>query len=129
MILYFSTMASSIWWLVLCVNWFLAAVLKWSGEAIENQSQYFHLVAWAVPAITTVSVLGTRIQLIEPIGIFFAKSENVVRILNSAFLASQVHLKSGNQHLDGLKEIPCPEYAPSDSTILKVCRYSFSGLN
>jgi frizzled protein 1/7 len=58
MILYFSTMASSIWWLVLCVNWFLAAVLKWSGEAIENQSQYFHLVAWAVPAITTVSVLA-----------------------------------------------------------------------
>ena len=86
MILYFSTMASSIWWLVLCVNWFLAAVLKWSGEAIENQSQYFHLVAWAVPAITTVSVLGTRIQLMEPVGIFFAKSENVVRILNSAFL-------------------------------------------
>jgi len=60
MILYFSTMASSIWWLVLCVNWFLAAVLKWSGEAIENQSQYFHLAAWALPAISTVSVLGTR---------------------------------------------------------------------
>jgi len=58
MILYFSTMASCIWWLVLCVNWFLAAVLKWSGEAIEAQAQYFHLVAWAVPAIATMSVLG-----------------------------------------------------------------------
>ncbi|CAG5096068.1 Oidioi.mRNA.OKI2018_I69.XSR.g14463.t1.cds [Oikopleura dioica] len=58
MILYFSTMASCIWWLVLCVNWFLAAVLKWSGEAIEAQAQYFHLVAWAVPAIATMSVLA-----------------------------------------------------------------------
>jgi len=58
MILYFSTMASSIWWLVLCVSWFLAAVLKWSGEAIENQSQYFHLVAWALPAVATISVLA-----------------------------------------------------------------------
>lgn len=58
MVLYFSTFASCIWWLVLCVNWFLAAVLKWSGEAIESMSQYFHLVAWAVPGIATVSVLA-----------------------------------------------------------------------
>jgi hypothetical protein len=65
MILYFSTMASCIWWLVLCVNWFLAAVLKWSGEAIEAQAQYFHLVAWAVPAIATMSVLGKICQVLS----------------------------------------------------------------
>ena len=58
MILYFATMSSSIWWLVLCVNWFLASVLKWSGEAIENQSQYFHMISWSIPAIATISVLA-----------------------------------------------------------------------
>ena len=58
MILYFATMSSSIWWLVLCVNWFLSAVLKWSGEAIEAQSQYFHIVSWSVPAVATISVLA-----------------------------------------------------------------------
>lgn len=58
MILYFTTMSSSIWWLVLCVNWFLSAVLKWSGEAIEAQSQYFHIVSWSVPAVATISVLA-----------------------------------------------------------------------
>jgi len=58
MILYFSTMSSAIWWLVLCITWFMAAVLKWSGEAIEHQSQYFHLIAWSIPAIMTISVLA-----------------------------------------------------------------------
>lgn len=58
MILYFATMSSAIWWLVLCVNWFLSAVLKWSGEAIENQSQYFHIISWSIPAVATISVLA-----------------------------------------------------------------------
>lgn len=58
MILYFSTMSSAIWWLVLCITWFMAAVLKWSGEAIELQSQYFHLISWSIPAIMTISVLA-----------------------------------------------------------------------
>jgi len=58
MILYFSTMSSAIWWLVLCITWFMASVLKWSGEAIEHQSQYFHLISWSVPAVMTISVLA-----------------------------------------------------------------------
>ena len=36
----------------------MAAVLKWSGEAIELQSQYFHLISWSIPAIMTISVLA-----------------------------------------------------------------------
>lgn len=38
--------------------WFLAAGLKWGHEAIENKSHLFHLVAWAVPALQTISVLA-----------------------------------------------------------------------
>ncbi|CAG9768939.1 unnamed protein product [Ceutorhynchus assimilis] len=57
MILYFFSMASSIWWVVLTLTWFLAAGLKWGHEAIEANSQYFHLAAWAIPAIKTIIIL------------------------------------------------------------------------
>lgn len=88
MILYFSTMASSIWWLVLCVSWFLAAVLKWSGEAIENQSQYFHLVAWALPAVATISVLAGYSNIINNTIIFVPKNkikENATKRLKTFY--------------------------------------------
>ncbi len=51
-------MASSIWWVVLTLTWFLAAGLKWGHEAIESNSQYFHLAAWAVPTIKTIAILA-----------------------------------------------------------------------
>ncbi|XP_022821197.1 frizzled-7-B [Spodoptera litura] len=58
MVVYFFSMASSIWWVILTLTWFLAAGLKWGHEAIEANSQYFHLAAWAVPAIKTISILA-----------------------------------------------------------------------
>ncbi|ERL87962.1 frizzled-7-B [Dendroctonus ponderosae] len=58
MVLYFFSMASSIWWVILTLTWFLAAGLKWGHEAIEANSQYFHLVAWAIPGIKTIAILA-----------------------------------------------------------------------
>ncbi|CAB0036203.1 unnamed protein product [Trichogramma brassicae] len=58
MVLYFFGMASNIWWVVLTLTWFLAAGLKWGHEAIEAHSQYFHLAAWAAPAIKTITILA-----------------------------------------------------------------------
>ncbi|XP_061159826.1 frizzled-2 [Syngnathus typhle] len=58
MMLYFFSMASSIWWVILSLTWFLAAGMKWGHEAIEAHSQYFHLAAWAVPAVKTISILA-----------------------------------------------------------------------
>lgn len=58
MVVYFFSMASSIWWVILTLTWFLAAGLKWGHEAIEANSQYFHLAAWAVPAVKTISILA-----------------------------------------------------------------------
>ncbi|KAF1379754.1 hypothetical protein PFLUV_G00179320 [Perca fluviatilis] len=58
MMLYFFSMASSIWWVILSLTWFLAAGMKWGHEAIEANSQYFHLAAWAVPAAKTISILA-----------------------------------------------------------------------
>lgn len=58
MILYFFGMASSIWWVILSLTWFLSAGMKWGHEAIEANSQYFHLTAWAVPAVKTITILA-----------------------------------------------------------------------
>jgi len=58
-LLYFFSMASSVWWVILTVTWFLSAGLKWGNEAIESNSHYFHLAAWAVPAVKTIAVLAT----------------------------------------------------------------------
>ncbi|GFO05451.1 frizzled-7 [Plakobranchus ocellatus] len=58
MMLYFFSMASSVWWVILTLTWFLAAGMKWGHEAIEANSQYFHLAAWAVPAIKTIAILA-----------------------------------------------------------------------
>ncbi|XP_061548776.1 frizzled-7-A-like [Phycodurus eques] len=55
---YFFSMASSIWWVILSLTWFLSAGRKWGHEAIEANSRYFHLVAWTVPALKTVTILA-----------------------------------------------------------------------
>lgn len=58
MLTYFFTMSSSIWWVILTLTWVLAAGLKWGHEAIESNSQYFHLAAWGVPAIKTITIIA-----------------------------------------------------------------------
>ncbi|KAJ8020133.1 Frizzled-2 [Holothuria leucospilota] len=57
MMLYFFQMASSIWWVLLSFTWFLAAGLKWSHEAIERNSHFFHFIAWSIPAAKTIIIL------------------------------------------------------------------------
>jgi len=59
-VLYFFGMAASIWWVVLALTWFLAAGLTWGREAIESHAAYFHLAAWAMPAVQTFAALGTN---------------------------------------------------------------------
>ena len=58
--LYFFGMAGAVWWVVLTVSFYLAAARKWGREAIEALGGYFHLVAWAVPAVKTIVVLVMR---------------------------------------------------------------------
>ena len=60
LILYFFGMASCIWWVILTLTWFLAAGRKWGQEAIESLGSYFHLAAWAIPAIKTIVILTMR---------------------------------------------------------------------
>lgn len=58
LLVYFFGMASSIWWLILSLTWFLAAALKWGNEAIAGHAQYFHLAAWLVPSVKSIAVLA-----------------------------------------------------------------------
>ena len=58
-LVYFFTIASSVWWVILCFTWFLSAGLKWGSEAIAGYSQYFHLLALLVPTIKSLIILGT----------------------------------------------------------------------
>lgn len=60
LILYFFGMASCIWWVVLTLTFYLAAGRKWGREAIQAMSSYFHLAAWAVPAVKTIVILIMR---------------------------------------------------------------------
>ena len=60
LVLYFFGMASSIWWVILTLTWYLAAGRKWGREAIQAMSSYFHLAAWAIPAIQTIVILTMR---------------------------------------------------------------------
>nr|NVI73995.1 frizzled 2 [Cucujiformia] len=54
---YFFGMASSIWWVILSLTWFLAAGLKWGNEAIASYAQCFHIAAWLIPTLQTLGVL------------------------------------------------------------------------
>ncbi|XP_077408144.1 frizzled-3a isoform X1 [Vanacampus margaritifer] len=58
MVLYFFTVAGSVWWVILTITWFLAAVPKWGSEAIEKKALLFHACAWGVPGVLTVSLLA-----------------------------------------------------------------------
>ncbi|TWW67419.1 frizzled-3-like isoform X1 [Takifugu flavidus] len=58
MVLYFFAMAGSVWWVILTITWFLAAVPKWGSEAIEKKALLFHAVAWGLPGALTVALLA-----------------------------------------------------------------------
>ncbi|XP_037306255.1 frizzled-3a [Pungitius pungitius] len=58
MVLYFFTMAGSVWWVILTITWFLAAVPKWGSEAIEKKALLFHACAWGLPGVLTVALMA-----------------------------------------------------------------------
>lgn len=60
-LLYYSIMAAFLWWLVLTFSWFLASAFKWSNEAISHLYPFFHIVAWVVPLLLTISLIAARV--------------------------------------------------------------------
>ncbi|KAF7259106.1 hypothetical protein EG68_03805 [Paragonimus skrjabini miyazakii] len=61
-------MASSVWWVILTLTWFLAAGLKWGSEAIAKYSQLYHFLAWFFPGAQTIFVLIMSAIDGDPVG-------------------------------------------------------------
>ena len=58
-LIYFFTMSSSVWWVLLTFTWFLSAGLKWATESISRYSTVYHCLAWILPMVTTLAALVT----------------------------------------------------------------------
>ncbi|CAL1534636.1 unnamed protein product [Lymnaea stagnalis] len=96
LLLYFFGTASALWWVVLTFTWFLAAGLKWSHEAIQVHSSYFHLVAWAIPAIQTIVILVMRdVDADELTGICYVGNQHTRTLMGFAIAPLMVYLIVG----------------------------------
>lgn len=102
LLLYYFGMASSIWWVLLTVTWFLSAALKWSQEAIEHKSTYFHAVAWVIPAIQTITALSMRkVDADELTGLCYVGNQNVKSLAGFVLVPLCVYLVIGTTFLLG----------------------------
>ncbi|GFS09269.1 frizzled-4 [Elysia marginata] len=100
LLLYFFGSASALWWLVLSVTWFMAAGLGWGHEAIQAQSSYFHLVAWAIPAIKTIIILVMRdVDADELTGTCFVGNQKTSTLMGFAIAPHAVYLIIGTGFL------------------------------
>lgn len=96
LLLYFFGTASSLWWVVLTFTWFLAAGLKWGHEAIQLHSSYFHLAAWALPAIKTIVILVMRdVDADELTGVCYVGNQNTNTLMGFAVAPLIVYLLLG----------------------------------
>lgn len=57
-LIYYFGMASSVWWVIISLTWFLAAGLKWGIESISKYGFYFHTLAWILPLVKTCIILS-----------------------------------------------------------------------
>lgn len=100
LLIYFFGMASSIWWVILSFTWFLAAGLKWGQEAISSYSQYFHLVAWLVPAIKSIIILATsNVDGDHISGICYVGNQNMMNLRGFVLAPLILYLLLGTSFL------------------------------
>lgn len=60
-LLFYTSIASALWWVILTLCWFLAASLSWGTEAIAQLAPFYHVVAWSVPLILTIILLAAKV--------------------------------------------------------------------
>ena len=54
----FLTMAGSVWWVILTITWFLAAVPERGSEATEKKALLFRASAWGIPGTLAIILLA-----------------------------------------------------------------------
>lgn len=100
LLLYYFGTASALWWVILTITWFLATACKWTHEAIELRSSYFHLAAWATPAIKTIIILVMRdVDADELTGICYVGNQNVNTLMSFAIAPQILFLLLGSSFL------------------------------
>ncbi|XP_067870962.1 frizzled-8a [Heterodontus francisci] len=100
LLVYFFGMASSIWWVILSLTWFLAAGMKWGNEAIASYSQYFHLAAWLLPSIKSIAVLALSSVDGDPVaGICYVGNQNLDNLRGFVLAPLVIYLFIGTMFL------------------------------
>jgi hypothetical protein len=99
---------------MLTACWFLSASLKWGQEAIDAQSQWFHLVAWGLPAILTIVVqVATR----EPLA-----------LLTLVLLTYTESVLTGGLRIYPVRKLLTPpSVSPKNDNFLPLLRYASTG--
>ncbi|KAI0977786.1 hypothetical protein GJ496_010156 [Pomphorhynchus laevis] len=67
MFTYVPWLCSNVWFVILSFTWFLAAVLKWSHEAIGRYKVYFHTIAWISPIAIALCALAVQSITADPL--------------------------------------------------------------
>ncbi|XP_074857999.1 frizzled-5 [Carettochelys insculpta] len=100
LLLYFFGMASSLWWVILSLTWFLAAGMKWGNEAIAGYSQYFHLAAWLIPSVQSIAVLALSAVDGDPVaGVCYVGNQSVAALRGFVLAPLVVYLFTGGLFL------------------------------
>uniref|UniRef100_A0A8C9RZL9 Frizzled class receptor 8b n=1 Tax=Scleropages formosus TaxID=113540 RepID=A0A8C9RZL9_SCLFO len=100
LLIYFFGMASSIWWVILSLTWFLAAGMKWGNEAIAGYSQYFHLAAWLIPSMKSIAVLALSSVDGDPVaGICYVGNQNLDNLRGFVLAPLVIYLFIGTMFL------------------------------
>ena len=100
LLVYFFGMASSIWWVILSLTWFLAAGMKWGNEAIAGYSQYFHLAAWLIPSMKSIAVLAlSSVDGDSVAGICYVGNQNLDNLRGFVLAPLVIYLFIGTMFL------------------------------
>lgn len=96
LLIYYFGMASAVWWVILTLTWFLAAGLKWGNEAIASYSQYFHLLAWFVPTVKSITILAIGAVDGDPFtGICYVGNQNLNHLRGFVIIPLCIYLGLG----------------------------------
>ncbi|KAI6178738.1 hypothetical protein M3Y98_00534100 [Aphelenchoides besseyi] len=85
--LYYFSLAGASWWFVVTFAWYLTAARKWVQEELEKRSNYFHVLAWGLPALPTIAILILqKVDASELFGICSVGNLNPWTLMTFVFL-------------------------------------------
>ncbi|XP_063243493.1 frizzled-4-like [Bacillus rossius redtenbacheri] len=118
LLLYYFGTAASVWWVLVCLSWMLAAGLRWSHERAQRHSTLLHLAGWGLPAVQTVAVLVLRdVDADELTGACSVGRQNSRSLLLLVLLPQCCYLAAGCAVLvaGAARHRPSPQRRPQDA--------------